>query len=90
MPIEEQKSRLECVAPLVPPFISRFADMLKEKEIPRELADLKEVMNTVLQDDSFVNSDFMEEISFYPCLPSLDTIVCFEPSSSLQIILCFT
>ncbi|CAK0903218.1 unnamed protein product [Prorocentrum cordatum] len=68
MPNEEQKYRLECVAPLVPPFISRFADMLKEKEIPRELADLKEVLNTVLLDDSFVNSDFMEEISFYPCL----------------------
>ncbi|CAK0902117.1 unnamed protein product [Prorocentrum cordatum] len=68
MPVEEQKYRLECVAPLVPPFISLYADLLKEKEIPPELADLKVVMNAVLQDDAFVNSDFMEEISFYPCL----------------------
>jgi hypothetical protein len=68
MPLEEQKYRLECVAPLVPVFISRYAEQLKQKEIPLELSDLKIVMNTVLQDDAFVNSEFMEEISFYPVL----------------------
>ncbi len=67
MPFEEQKYRLECVAPLLPQFISRFADQLKHMEIPLELSDLKTVVNTVLRKD-FVISDLMEEISFYPVL----------------------
>jgi len=68
MPLQEQKYRLECVAPLVFPFICQHSEQLKQKEIPPELSDLKVVMNAVLQDDASVNSEFLEEISFYPCL----------------------
>jgi len=68
MPLPEQKYRLECVAPLVFPFISKHQEQLRQKTIPPELSDLKVVINAVLQDDASVNSDFLEEISFYPCL----------------------
>lgn len=68
MPLEEQRYRLECISPLVPPFIAVYADQLKEKVVPRELTDFKLVVNSVMQDDSGLASDVVEEISFYPCL----------------------
>jgi len=68
MPLEEQKYRLECASPLVPPFVGAFSEQLKQNNVPAELVDLKAVMNAVLQDDSAVASDLLEEISFYPCL----------------------
>jgi len=83
MPLEEQNYRLECVAPLVLPFIGQFGDLLKKSEIPPELTDLRAVVNAVLQDalgssdgsaplpDSLL--DFVEEISCYPCLLEFTT-----------------
>jgi hypothetical protein len=68
MSLEEQRYRLECVAPLIATFLGKYSEQLRQKEIPPELLDLKVVMNAVLQDDVSVNSDFLEEISFYPCL----------------------
>jgi len=73
MPLEEQKYRLECVSPLISAFLSRHDEQLKHKEIPAELSDLKLVMNAVLQDGVSVSSEFMEEISFYPCLLEFPT-----------------
>lgn len=69
MPLEEQKYRLECASPLVPPFVGNFQEQLRANVVPPELADLKAVLNAVLAgDDSSVGSDLLEEISFYPCL----------------------
>mmetsp|Transcript_83820 Transcript_83820/g.233815 ORF Transcript_83820/g.233815 Transcript_83820/m.233815 type:complete len:920 (-) Transcript_83820:177-2936(-) len=68
MPLEEQRYRLECVSALVPPFIAVYVDELKQKNVPVELADLKTVMNAVLQDDASVAGELLEELSFYPCL----------------------
>jgi len=68
MPAEEQKYRLECAAPLVPSFIATFSEQLRQNFVPPQLKDLKVVMNAVLQDDSSLASDLLEEVSFYPCL----------------------
>lgn len=68
MPSEEQRYRLECVSPLVPQFIGAHSESLKAKVVPPELVDLKVVLNAVLQDDTSVSSDLLDEVSFYPCL----------------------
>jgi len=68
MPLEEQRYRLECIAPLVSAFVAGHADQLRQKVVPAELAELKIVMNAVLQDDATVTNDLLEEISFFPCL----------------------
>eukprot|EP00927_Polykrikos_kofoidii_P072968 TRINITY_DN69054_c0_g1_i1.p1 TRINITY_DN69054_c0_g1~~TRINITY_DN69054_c0_g1_i1.p1 ORF type:complete len:881 (+),score=157.90 TRINITY_DN69054_c0_g1_i1:46-2688(+) len=68
MPLEEQRYRLECVSTMVPQFIATFASQLKQHFVPPELADLKTVMNTVLQDDASGAAELLEEVSFYPCL----------------------
>jgi len=68
MPLEEQKYRLECASSLVPPFVASYSEQLKQNIVPPELQDVKLVINAVLQDDSSVTSDLLEEISFYPCM----------------------
>lgn len=73
MPLEEQRYRLECVSPMVPQFIAVYAEQLKQKTVPVELADLKTVINSVLQDDATVASELLDEISFYPCLLDFTT-----------------
>lgn len=68
MSLEEQRYRLECVAPLIPSFINEYAERLKDKSVPPELSSLKTVINTVMQDGVAMGSELLEEISFYPCL----------------------
>eukprot|EP00929_Paragymnodinium_shiwhaense_P109162 TRINITY_DN7550_c0_g1_i1.p1 TRINITY_DN7550_c0_g1~~TRINITY_DN7550_c0_g1_i1.p1 ORF type:complete len:917 (+),score=273.86 TRINITY_DN7550_c0_g1_i1:69-2819(+) len=68
MSSEEQRYRLDCVAPLLPPVIAKFAEQLKKREIPAELMDLKVVLNTVLQEDGSIAADLVDELSIYPCL----------------------
>merc|ERR1719359_2532229 len=69
MPLEEQRYRLECAAPLIPAFIALYADQLREKSVPPELSSLKTVINTVMQEGGIsIAGDLLEEISFYPCL----------------------
>jgi len=68
LPLEEQKYRLESISPLVSSFIGKYGEQLKQKQVPSELSDLKTVLNMVLQDDVGSNTDFMEELCFYPCL----------------------
>ncbi|CAJ1372914.1 unnamed protein product [Effrenium voratum] len=74
MPLEEQRYRLECLSPLVPRFIAGFAEELRQKTVPPELADFKVVMNSVLQDDATSFAvELLEEVSFYPCLLDFTT-----------------
>jgi len=73
MPLEEQRYRLECVAALVPQFIAPFTEQLKQRTVPPELADLKVIINAVLQDDATVAQELLEEVSFYPCLLDFTT-----------------
>lgn len=68
LPPEEQNYRLQCAAPLVPKFISTFKEQLKDNFVPLALKDFKVVLNVVLQDDWRIASDFLEEVSAYPCL----------------------
>ncbi|CAK9002852.1 E3 ubiquitin-protein ligase UPL2 (Ubiquitin-protein ligase 2) (HECT-type E3 ubiquitin transferase UPL2) [Durusdinium trenchii] len=74
MPLEEQRYRLECLAPMVPRFMAGFVDQLRQKTVPPELADFKIVMNNVLQEcaTSFA-LELLEEVSFYPCLLDFTT-----------------
>ncbi|CAE7391342.1 UPL2 [Symbiodinium natans] len=74
MPLEEQRYRLECLAVLVPRLIHGYADQLKQKTVPPELADLKTVMNSVLQDEPTTFAlELLEEVSSYPCLLDFTT-----------------
>lgn len=74
MSLEEQRYRLECLAPLVPRMVGLYAEQLKQKTVPPELADLKIVMNSVLQDDVATFAiELLEEVSFYPCLLDFTT-----------------
>eukprot|EP00427_Karlodinium_veneficum_P032596 CAMPEP_0169194626 /NCGR_PEP_ID=MMETSP1016-20121227/6794_1 /TAXON_ID=342587 /ORGANISM="Karlodinium micrum, Strain CCMP2283" /LENGTH=969 /DNA_ID=CAMNT_0009271137 /DNA_START=1 /DNA_END=2911 /DNA_ORIENTATION=- len=68
MPLEEQRYRLECVAPLVPGFIGLYGEQLKDKHTPPELSDFKIVINSVMQDGVSLGADWLDEIGFYPCL----------------------
>eukprot|EP00439_Symbiodinium_sp_Y106_P023048 s2076_g2.t2 len=54
--------------------IGLYAEQLKQKTVPPELADLKIVMNSVLQDDAATFAiELLEEVSFYPCLLDFTT-----------------
>jgi len=68
MPVEEQKYRLESLASLVPSFIANYQEQLKNNFVPPMLQDLKVVLNAVLQDDTSMASELLDEISFFPCL----------------------
>ena len=74
MPLEEQRYRLECLAPMIPRFMAGFVDELRQRTVPPELADFKIVMNSVFQEcaTSFA-LELLEEVSFYPCLLDFTT-----------------
>ena len=74
MPLEEQRYRLECMAPMIPRFLAGFAEHLRQKTVPPELADFKVVMNSVLQECATTFAlELLEEVSFYPCLLDFTT-----------------
>jgi hypothetical protein len=74
MPLEEQRYRLECSAPLIPAFIELFKAELREKSVPPELSNLKSVINSVMQDGGMsMAGDLLDEISIYPCMLEFPT-----------------